>query len=198
MQYTRKQIIEHLRKHQAATVPVLSRSLNLTLGNIRHHIKELQEQRVVEEIGNLPVNGRGRPTKIYGLSKGALEHNLNGLAEVLLDKLFEDQYDALGSIQDLGERLAQDFQKHPNLIQNLNHAVEWLNKQHYLARWEASATGPRVILGHCPYYSILETHPEMCRVDAVLVSRLVGVEMEQKEKISRVGKGGVGCVYVRE
>jgi len=41
-----------------------------------------------------------------------------------------------------------------------------LNTLHYDAHWEAGASGPRVILGRCPYASVIQKHPELCQMDA--------------------------------
>jgi len=55
MQLTRKQIIDFLNTNHTATAVELSRALNVTAANIRHHISELIQQEIIEEIGNLPA-----------------------------------------------------------------------------------------------------------------------------------------------
>jgi predicted ArsR family transcriptional regulator len=198
MQFTRKQIIDYLHNHHIASVPEISQALNLTLGNIRHHIKELVTQYVVEEVGNLPAKGRGRPTKLYCLSKGALNHNLEFLIESLLKIM---QAGATSEIRhtvfdQIAQKMIGDREFKSSPIQRLNQAIQWLSDRHYQARWEASPTGPRVILGYCPYVAILDTNPEMCQIDTRLVSQLCGNEMDQVARLERGPKGAHQCVFV--
>jgi predicted ArsR family transcriptional regulator len=195
MQFTRKQIIDYLDKHQKATARGLSLSLSMTIGNVRHHLKELESQNVVEEIGTLPPEGRGRPTKLYGLTREALSHNLDDLSTALLKGFFmvdrlegiDDRYEAVVDVMTAG------FDGHPNLVQRFNQVITWLNQHNYRARWEASETGPRIILGHCPYFAVLGEVPEICRLDASILSRLIGVPFDQTELKSRVNTGADHC-----
>jgi predicted ArsR family transcriptional regulator len=193
MQFTRKQIISYLTTNHIASVPELSQALNLTVGNIRHHIKELEGQEIVEEIGNLPPQGRGRPTKLYCLSKGALEHNLDFLINVLLR--FNTQEDEETRYKKIANQMIGEFDYFPQVIQRLNQVMDWLNEHNYQARWEASPTGPRVIFGYCPYAAILDTNPEMCKIDTALVSQLTGAAMEQQSKLERSPQGTRQCIF---
>jgi predicted ArsR family transcriptional regulator len=197
MQITRKQIIDYLNSNHTATAVELSRALNVTAANIRHHIVELIQQEIVEEVGNLPTRGRGRPTKLYCLSKGALDHNLDFLADILLQIITGDK--SKDRYHDQFNRIAQqmigDFQPPARVIQRLNQVIQWLNDNNYQARWEASPNGPRVILGYCPYVAILDTNPEMCQIDTALVSQLVGSPMEQQTKLERSSLGIRQCIF---
>ena len=79
MQHTRQQIITYLHSHRSATSAELGRALLVTPANIRHHLRLLKKDGLVEEIGQEPARGRGRPTKIYGLTNHALMHNLHAM-----------------------------------------------------------------------------------------------------------------------
>jgi predicted ArsR family transcriptional regulator len=68
--------------------------------------------------------------------------------------------------------------------------LEKLNASHYMARWEAGAEGPRVILGMCPYAALIEKHPELCRMDTAMLSAYLGQDVKQRTKLSPV------CVFV--
>ena len=192
MQLTRKQIIDYLNSHHSTTAIELSRALNVTPANIRHHLSELIRQDVVEEVGNLPPQGRGRPIKLYCLSKGALHHNLDFLASVLLGTGFREN---TLFHKKVAEQMISDIEHPGHLIQRLNQAMDWLNEHNYQARWEASPRGPRVILGYCPYVAILDTNPEICQIDTELVSQLVGSEMEQRSRLERSPQGIRQCIF---
>ena len=181
MQYTRKLIIDYLKTNHTASVPELSQTLNLTLGNIRHHIKELETQRMIELVGKLPPKGRGRPTQLFSLTIRAVEHNLDSLSEALFKAiLLNPKFDKSGNIiQHIADIMLGEIDENRNLTKRTHLAVQWLNKHHYKSRWEASPSGPKVILTHCPYLSILSTTPRICQVDTVLISKLIGLPMEK-------------------
>jgi predicted ArsR family transcriptional regulator len=66
----------------------------------------------------------------------------------------------------------------------------------YHARWEAGSQGPRLIFGHCPYAALIGKHPELCRMDAALLEKLMGEAVTQMFKIGR--EGSSVCVFVLE
>ena len=90
MQLTRQQIVDYLQTNRTATPIELSRALQVTAANIRHHLKQLTQNGLVEIVGTQPVRGRGRPMKLYSLTENALQHNLEGLASALLNTLPDD------------------------------------------------------------------------------------------------------------
>jgi predicted ArsR family transcriptional regulator len=71
-----------------------------------------------------------------------------------------------------------------------------LNELQYQARWEASAWGPRLILGHCPYAAIVSDHPELCRMDAFLLETKIGKPVEQTGKLQINDTGLPFCTFL--
>ncbi len=197
MQVTRQQIIAYLQAHQIATAKALSQSLNVTAANIRHHLQKLEQQGVIEEVGLLPSQGRGRPTRVFSLTTQAAEHNLDQLATALLQLLLAAN-EREGSASRIAEQMLQNFELPAGAIQRLTAAVRWLNAHHYRARWEASPSGPRLILGACPYLAILESAPQICQVDASLISQLTGLSMAQISRLERDPRGSHQCVFERK
>jgi predicted ArsR family transcriptional regulator len=59
-----------------------------------------------------------------------------------------------------------------------------MSEMNYQARWEAGAEGPRLILGQCPYTAIIEKHPELCKMDAAMLTDLLGRNVELRTKLS--------------
>jgi predicted ArsR family transcriptional regulator len=197
MQYTRKQIIEYLRKNHKASIPELSQALNLTVGNIRHHINDLEGQKVVVFTGQLPAKGRGRPTKLYALAQGVMDHNLVELADSML-KVINQIPDENPAFEAIASEMTSGFQADTNPIQRLNRAIQWLNERHYRSRWEASPTGPRVILGHCPYGAIQDTKQYLCQVDSAVLSALTGTPMRPEISRDSGERGTHHCVFITE
>jgi predicted ArsR family transcriptional regulator len=198
MQITLKQIIDHLSRNHFTTASELSSTLNVTAANIRHHLGELKKQEIIETFGKLPGKGRGRPQQLYRLSRNTLEHNLANLSEALLKFVLDNSSadDLQTQMYKIASIMGLEFGSYPNLFQRLNQLARWLNKRHYQARWEASPTGPRVFLGHCPYSEIIDSNPEICMLDQALISNLIGIQVTQVEKLERNLNGARYCVFI--
>lgn len=127
-------------------------------------------------------DGRGRPEKLYSLSQAALGDNLSALADALLSV-----ESSRLKVESLANHLL-DSNQFANLpiTKRLALLVEKLNAMHYQARWEASAEGPRMILGRCPYAKIIEGHPELCQIDAAMLKGAVGNHVEQTAKMEKM------------
>ncbi len=81
---TRLRILDYFRKHQTASVRELSRIMEMTGANIRHHLAVLESIELIEIIG-MRKEGRGRPRHVYGLSRKVLGDGLDKLAGTLFD-----------------------------------------------------------------------------------------------------------------
>jgi len=211
MATSRQRLLEYIKAHQVVTAADLSQALKMTEANARHHLDILSEQGLVETIGERPVQGRGRPQHLYSLSSRSLGDNLDKLAGALLEELAgvrEEQHtkeDLLShkEVEDeMLKRVAARIlgEEAPtitalSLTRKLFQAVQRLNELHYQARWEARTEAPRVILGRCPYTAVIAAHPELCRMDAFLLERLVNAEAEQAAKLAKDGRGLTYCVF---
>ena len=194
---TRLRILDHFRKHQTASVAELSRSLRMTGANIRHHLEVLETNDLIEVVG-LRNEGRGRPKQVYGLSRRVLGDGLDKLAGTLLDEWLggatnEFRNDNLRSV---AKKLAGYQDPDTPMMKRLINAIGRLNELHYQARWEASVSGPRIILGHCPYSAIIADHPELCRMDANLLESKLGSCVEQTAKLQLSNKGLPFCAFI--
>jgi predicted ArsR family transcriptional regulator len=74
--------------------------------------------------------------------------------------------------------------------------VERLNELHYQARWEASAAGPRLILGHCPYAMIVSDHQQLCQMDLYLLETMLDSVVVQSAKLQLNDKGLPSCTFL--
>ena len=197
MQNSRQQILKYLRDYKMGSALDVSRALHMTTANVRHHFSILKNQGLIEEIGSRRSKNPGRPTKLFGLPADVLDNNINALATallksflagrnldskftILINHLFPDQY--------------TDGGKNSSL-QQLNQLIQRLNHANYQARWEASPTGPRVILGHCPYAAILPNHPELCQMDRFFLSQQLSSSIKQIAKLERNPQGSSYCVF---
>jgi len=188
---TRQKILDFLKRNRTVSSREIARALRMTPANARHHLGILAADGRVEVFNQRQV-GRGRPEKVYQLAGTMMGDNLSMLADALLVEASSTvQMDALGK-RIAGEGMTSD----QPLMRRLASTIERLNSMHYQARWEAGAEGPRIILGHCPYKAIIADHPELCQMDAALLTELLQDEVRQTAKLEP-GAGGLPfCGFV--
>jgi len=187
---TRQTILDYLKRNHTTTARKLARALQMTPANARHHLSILSADGRIEVFQNRNVE-RGRPEKVYRLSGSLVGDNLASLADALLNLAETNQTIDMNM---LGQHLAGNgYLSEQPLIRRLKSIVDRLNDMNYQARWEAGAAGPRIILGKCPYLAILEKHPNLCQMDAALLSKLSSEDMLQAQKQSQ---GSGRCVFV--
>ena len=194
----RQKMLAYLRKNQSVTADEAARAMRMTSANVRHHLSLLLADGLVEVIGLRKSEGKGRPVKVFGLSRAALGDNYAPLSEIALEGWLssiepERRDSALKLIAEKLAGLPVDRKLH--ITRRLVLAAERLNSLHYRAHWEAHAGGARMILGHCPYSVIVGKHPELCRMDAFLLELLVGADLEQIAKLETTGKGLPVCIF---
>ena len=199
MKSVRQQIIDHLKIRGNVTATELSHALHVTPANIRHHLGILINVGAIQIAGNLPSRSRGRPAKVYALTRMVGQHNLGGLASALLEERLGSLSgpDREAAFQRIAAHLKPVQETPPaNLTQRLNRTVQWLNDQHYAARWEAHTEAPQVIFGNCPYASILADHPELCQLDTALLSDLLAAPARQTAKLAQDSRGSTFCRFM--
>jgi predicted ArsR family transcriptional regulator len=199
-QTSRQRILAYLRDHNGVSATEMSRALRVTAANVRHHLSILVADGRVKNIGTRPGKSPGRPVQIFGLSDAALGDNLAGLANALLSQVLENvSAPALDTLlQELAARLApvEPGEATGHITRRLALTIARLNRLGYAARWEAHAAGPRVIFEHCPYAAIIDRHPELCRMDAYMLSNLLNSEITQVSKLGLNTRGLPICIFV--
>ena len=159
---------------------------------VRHHLRVLTTDGRLELSFVRGRDGRGRPEKVYSLPRSSLGDNLAALGDALLSEASSTiQMEALAT-RLAGEASLAD----QPIARRLNLSVEKLNNMNYHARWEAGPQGPRLIFGHCPYAALIGKHPELCRMDAALLEKLMGDAVTQMFKIGK--EGSSICLFVLE
>jgi predicted ArsR family transcriptional regulator len=199
-QTSRQRILAYFGAHNGVSAAEMSRALRVTAANIRYHLSILVADRRVKIIGVRPGDARGRPVQIYGLSDAKVGDNLAGLAEVLLLEILENVpapvLDTL--LQSLAARLAsaQSGGATGHITRRLSLTIEQLNRLGYASRWEAHAAGPRVIYEHCPYATIIDRHPELCRMDVFLLADLLKSNVTQSARLELNARGLPFCMFI--
>ena len=196
----RQHVLAYLQSHHGVTAVEISHALRVTPANIRHHLSILTADGRAKVVGEQRGQGRGRPVQMYGLGDTASGDNLSALADAVLSEWLDgfspDRRDSV--LAALAARLAATpaRERTSPITRRLALTMERLNKLHYHARWEAHAQGPRVIFERCPYAAILEKHPELCRIDSLLLKELLGAETTQTAKLELNARGLPFCMFV--
>jgi predicted ArsR family transcriptional regulator len=195
---SRQRILDYLQTHPGATPGELARALRQTPANARHHLRGLERDGMVASTVR-PKWGRGRPEKGFTLSERAQGDNFAALSGALLGAYLGSVPEPMreSALRGLADRLGPFPPAEPgtSLPRRLAAVVEALSGLHYQARWEARASGPQVILGHCPFRAIIARHPELCRMDAHLLETGLGVSVQQLEKLQPNERGLPVCVF---
>jgi predicted ArsR family transcriptional regulator len=199
MKPVRQRILDHIREHRAATSTELSRVLNLTNADVRHHLSQLRKQGSISASGHRLTHQRGRPATLYTISASSSRNNLGLLSCALLAEVsshyLPEKYHLF--LRNIASRLTNNFEGETlNLTRRIYLAIEYLKNLNYDASWEAHSRSPRLILGHCPFATILDQHPEMCLFDSYLLEFLLGQPLKQVEKLSIVSRDLPYCVFI--
>jgi predicted ArsR family transcriptional regulator len=196
----RQKIIETLERRGTASAAQIGQALNMSATAVRHHLSILAADGRLEAAGERTRAKRGRPEKMYRLSDKVLGENLAQLSDIVLSRWLEalpaaEREAAIAAIAgQMADEAARTDAKLP-AARRLVQLVERLNRLHYQARWEAGASGPHVLFGHCPYGAIIDKHPELCAMDAAFLEAMMDAPLEQLSKISNKAGGATHCVF---
>jgi predicted ArsR family transcriptional regulator len=185
----RQKVLAHLKKTRVASAREIARALNMSAPNVRHHLSVLCSDGRVDALRTAVNNheGRGRPEKLFSLSQSALGDNLSALADALLTEAGLGQ---VLKVENVANRLLDSTQfTNLPIAKRLTLLVEKLNEMHYQARWEAGAEGPRVIIGRCPFAKIIESHPELCKMDTSMLEMAMARPITQSAKAESTVRG---------
>jgi DeoR family suf operon transcriptional repressor len=172
----RDRILDYLRTHASVTLEELAQALKIEAAAVRYHLRRLEEAGLIESRPWMEGK-RGRPRRCYSLSRRLHGDNLPMLVTVLLMRMREQGLEgerlAASLAEGLRRALPVDRGQAPERVR-LHLLLDWLERWHYAPRWEAAAHGPRLFFHHCPYYEVLEEHPELCQMDVLLLEGCLG------------------------
>ncbi len=196
----RQRVLNYLKNQRSASATQIGRGLNMSAANVRHHLSIMLADGRITLIDEKRLGGRGRPVKSYGLSEKSLGDNFALLSDAILGELLNglspEKRD--GMLNAIAKTLAVQVETNNLNIpvtKRLAIIVDKLNELHYQARWEAGPQGPRILFAHCPYAAIIEKHPELCRMDEIVVGNLMNAKACQLAKIKQQPIGSPYCVF---
>ncbi len=186
IQDTRWDILRHLRECGQASAQELGKALGMSPVSIHYHLNVLQRGGLVEP---QPVRRSiGRPHYVYSLCESARElfpQSYHRLADRLLGELkvrLSEQ-----EISDLFARIAEEIAAEhavalegKTLNQKLDALVELLGEEGFLARVDRAGGQLRLTQYGCPYYYVVERHPEVCELDLNLIRAALRAPVERQ------------------
>jgi predicted ArsR family transcriptional regulator len=185
IQDTRWGILRHLRE-RGASAQELSQALGMSTVSIHYHLNVLQREGLVEP--QAVRRNVGRPHYVYSLRDSARElfpQSYHRLADRLLDELKSRLSEQ--EISTLFARIAGDIAAEHSttlasktLDQKLDALVQLLGEEGFLARVEKVGGEFRVTQYGCPYYYVVERHPEVCLIDLNLIRQTLLAPVERE------------------
>jgi DeoR family suf operon transcriptional repressor len=171
---TKQDILNHLLKRGQATAQELAEVLDVTPQAIRRHLKDLEDEGLIE---HQAIQARmGRPNYVYQLSREGrdrLPDRYDDFALSLLDTLAEtvgkEQVNRI--LHKQWERKALDYRRQVgtgSIQERVANLVELRKAEGYMAEWhpveDSTSTPPRFIITeyNCAISHIAESFPSVC------------------------------------
>ena len=179
-------IIEALKAAGQATVNQLSQAVGTKAVTIRHHLNVLLAEGLIEQ--REKRQDVGRPVHVYSLTEQAenlFPRQYHRLIECLLAQVKETM--SPGTVQMLLNSMAaslvgdvgQELEQIP-VEDRMSRLVELLAREGFLAEWERSEQGLRLVEYYCPYYFVGQHHPEICQIDETMIRLATGAEVDKE------------------
>jgi predicted ArsR family transcriptional regulator len=198
MHDTRWAVLETIKNQGQVTVAELAGTLGISAIAIRHHLTGLQAEGLVRV--ELQRQAVGRPRHIYSLTEAArrqIPNNYHVFAERLLDELkamlSAQQVEAI--IERMASNVAARHGGIPvkgTLEQRLEHLVEVLGEEGFLAAVRRIDDTTVLTELNCPFVYVGQRHPEICRIDHTIIRSVLGLEVQQT---SCVLQGDRSCTF---
>jgi DeoR family suf operon transcriptional repressor len=196
---TKEKIFHALRNQGQMTVSDIASAVQITPIAVRHHLSSLQAEGLVES--REERHGVGRPRQIFKLTPNALERSTSRyyqFTKLLLDQLKEhlprETVDKL--LLEVASSMAGEWKEELDTLplpRRLERLVELLTMEGFVARVDSTNDGRFCLTEFaCPYARISLSHPEVCALDASMLSRALGIPVE---RTSCIRTGSPSCTF---
>jgi DeoR family transcriptional regulator, suf operon transcriptional repressor len=194
----RGQVLVELKRAHRLTAKELATKLGVSLNAVRHHLKELEAEALVEY--ERQHRGVGAPAFAYRLSAAGealfprrYEATLTQLLDHVVERegratavaVLEARYNAL-------TRRLQDELAGATPAQRMAAVTRLLSDEGYMAEGTASAETGTLIEHNCAIQSVAQRFPEICAAEARFLAAALGAEVDRHEHIL---SGCSACEY---
>lgn len=198
-QTARQRIHTFLKMHVGSSADEISISLGITSANVRYHLAIMVADGRAINLGTKRVHEKGRSIQIFGPGEPSAKNHLSGLLEAILatnlNSLAEVERETF--IDKLADRMfpLRIDGRHDHVTRRFADIINRMNQSDYSARWEAHALAPRIIIDECPYATLINQFPELCRMDRIILEKNIGLSTEQTIKLEKNSRGLRYCQF---
>jgi DeoR family suf operon transcriptional repressor len=191
-------VLVELKRAERLTTRELASRLGVSLNAVRHHLKELEDQGLVEY--QREHRGVGAPTFAYRLTGAGLalfprryEAVLDGL---LSDLVTRSGRTAVGELLEaryatLAQRLQRELAG-ATLTDRLAAVARVLSDDGYMAEASTDGSSGTLIEHNCAIQSVAQRFPEICAAEARFLSAVLGTPVQRERHILN---GCSACEY---
>ena len=187
MQSTREKIITTLLTNPGSTINSLAEAVDINGISVRHHLTILQSENLV--YAEEQRHGVGRPRLIYFLTELGRERFPSSylkLSKMLLQQIKAilpgDQYNLL--FEKIAENISNNYEDKLDSLpieRQLDQIVAILSEEGFLLEWKYNDGHYEIKTINCPYYHVGIDHPEICKIDQIIISTLLKKPLTVKE-----------------
>jgi DeoR family suf operon transcriptional repressor len=187
-----------LKRSAPLTAKQLAARLSLSLNAIRHHLKELEAERLVEY--ERQHYGVGAPAFAYRLSTAGqalfprrYEATLTELLDYVVQR--EGRASAVAVLEARYHALARRLQSElvgATPSERMAAVARLLSDEGYMAEGTISASAGTLIEHNCAIQAVAERFPEICVAEARFLAAALGAEVDRHEHIL---SGCSACEY---
>ena len=182
----RAAILVELKRAQRLTATELAARLGTSLNAIRHHLKELEAESVIEY--ERERRGVGAPVFVYRLSAAGealfprryettllqvLDHMVEREGRAAAAAVLESQF-----IQ-LARRLKPQLEG-AKAAARVEAVTRALVEEGFMAEWEGSETGGTLTEHNCAIHAVAQRFPEICAAEARFFEEMLGAVVERQ------------------
>jgi DeoR family transcriptional regulator, suf operon transcriptional repressor len=188
---TRMEVLELLRRKQAASAESISAELGITPNAVRQHLTNMERDGLVRS--EPAPSTRGRPALLFSLTEradAAFPKRYGQLATMVLTELQE-----MGGPELLDELFKRVAKRHARGMaatmsglgfdDQVERLVEWIGKAGTLAQREETPDGVRITIHNCPFRNTALKFPQVCTITPQLIVELLGQPVSQESSIHR-------------
>jgi DeoR family transcriptional regulator, suf operon transcriptional repressor len=191
-------VLTELKKGHRLTAKELAARLGMSLNAVRHHLKELEAEALVEY--ERQHHGVGAPAFAYRLSSGGealfprrYEATLTELLDYVVERdgragavaVLEARYHAL-------TRRLQDELAGSAPAERMAVVTQLLSDEGYMAEGVTSSNTGTLIEHNCAIQAVAERFPEICAAEAKFLAAVLGAQVDRHEHIL---SGCSACEY---
>ena len=191
-------ILVELKRARGSTAKDLASRLNVSLNAVRHHLKELETQALVDY--ERRHQGVGAPAFVYRLTptgEALFPRRYEATLNELLDHVVEREGRA-GAVSVLEARYATLTRRLQGELagvpptERIAAVARLLTEEGYMAEASATASSGILVEHNCAIQAVAERFPEICAAEAKFLAAVLGAEVDRQEHIL---SGCSACEY---